>query len=257
MLVKNSLILKISVILILLGVAVTPVFAQQDDFRLGVNRTFGYSSGDQIRGTFNLYITGSTNIKSVQYLIDGKPIATATSAPFNSSIQTSDFPIGYHDLSATIETTDGRTVTVPARKFEFVSADQESSGVLHIIIPILGIVLAVVLLGFGAQVFLFKNKFAKTPPGTTRNYGLRGGAICPRCHRPYSIHLWALNALTYRLDRCDYCGKWAFIRPVSREALRAAEQNELASFNNNAPIIEKTEEEKLREMLDKSKYSDH
>jgi hypothetical protein len=69
--------------------------------------------------------------------------------------------------------------------------------------------------------------------------------------------LWALNALTYRLDRCDYCGKWAFIRPVSREALRAAEQNELASFNNNAPIVEKTEEEKLREMLDKSKYSDH
>lgn len=257
MVVKNSLILKISVILILLGGAVSPVFAQQDDFHLGVNRTFGYSSGDQIRGTFNLFITGSTNIKSVQYLIDGKPIATATSAPFNVSIQTSNYAIGFHDLSATIETTDGRTVTVQARKFEFVSADQESSGVLRIIIPILGIVIAVTLLGFGAQVFLFKNKFAKTPPGTARNYSIRGGTICQRCHRPYSIHLWALNALTYRLDRCDYCGKWAFIRPVSREALRAAEQNELASFNNNAPIVEKTEEEKLRELLDKSKYSDH
>jgi D-arabinose 1-dehydrogenase-like Zn-dependent alcohol dehydrogenase len=29
--------------------------------------------------------------------------------------------------------------------------------------------------------------------GAERDYGFRGGAICPKCHRPFAMHLWGLS----------------------------------------------------------------
>ena len=248
---------KIFFLLLLIAVTVTPVFAQsQDGFQLGITKTFGFANGDLIRGTFTLYITGSPSIKSVQYLIDGNSMGTVNSAPFNLTFQTTSYPTGFHDLSVIVETTDGRTVTIPSRRFEFATPDQETSGVARVLIPILAIVVLVALLGAIAQIFFFKKKFASIPSGTQRNYGIRGGTICPRCHRPYSIHLWAINFVYYRVDRCDFCGKWAFVRSYSMDSLRAAEQKELASTDTSSAPAVKTDEEKLREMIDKSKYTD-
>jgi hypothetical protein len=249
--------LKISLVLILVALIATPVFAQtQDDFRLGITKTFGFANGDQIRGTFTLYISGSTNIKSVQYLIDGSTIGTITASPFNLTFQTTAYSNGFHDITAIVETTEGKTVTTAARKIEFATADQESSSVGRILIPILAIVVLVVVLGAGAQFFFFRKKFVSMAPGTARNYGFRGGTICPRCHRPYSIHLWAVKLIYYKFDRCDFCGKWALIHPYSMDALRAAEQAEISPDYASAVPAAKTEQEKLREMIDKSKYTD-
>jgi len=236
----------------------SPVFAQtQGEFQLGITRTFGYGNGSQIRGTFTLSISGSGSIQSVQYLIDGSPIGSVASSPFTLTFQTTDFPDGPHDISAIVTTTDGQTVNVPARTFEFATSQQESSGVLNIVIPILVIVLVIVLGGVALQVFVFKKKFVEMAPGTPRNYGFRGGTICPRCHRPYSLHFWAVRLVFVRFDRCDFCGKWAFVHPYSMNDLRAAEQNELAEAKAapGAPAPQ-SEEDKLREMIDKSKYSD-
>jgi hypothetical protein len=253
----KSLASKFVLTLFLLILTALPVYAQGSDYRLGISKTFGYANGGDIRGTFMVYVSGpAEGIKSVEYTIDGKQLGTATSSPFSLTFQTTSFSDGNHELSASVELTDGRKVTAPARTFNFASAADESSGMLRIVVPILGLVVGVVLVGVALQVFVFRKKFANMPPGTARNYGFRGGTICPRCHRPHAIHIWAINLPLSRLDRCDFCGKWAFVRAASMNELRAAEQQELESFENKTPVMEKSQEEKLREMLDKSKYSD-
>lgn len=258
MLRKSRFILNSFLALVVLLITVTPVFAQQDEFRLGVNKNVGYSSGDQLRGSMRVYIIGSSaSIKSVEYFIDGKSIGVGKAPTFDISFLTTDFPVGYHDLSATVQTQDGRTVDVAARRFDFITPEQEASGVGRILIPLLGIIVVVMVIAVGAQVLFFRKKFINMPPGTQRNYGFRGGTICPRCKRPYPMHWWSLNAgIRSRFDRCDFCGKWAIVSPKSLEELRAAEKRELETSEGTAPMIEKTEEEKLREMIDKSKYSD-
>ncbi len=255
---KGSIFFSFLWIILALAMSVSPVFAQQEEFRLGVTKSFGYSSGDQIRGTMKIYIIGTAaSIKSVQYFIDGTQIGTGTAPSFDLSFQTTDYTTGYHDLSATVQTQDGRTVTVATRKFNFVTSQEEVSGVGRFLLPVLGIIVVVMVIAVGSQVLLFRKKFINMPPGTPRNYGIRGGAICPRCKRPYPIHWWALNAgIRTKFDRCDFCGKWAVVGPKPIQELRAAEQAEMQVTEGSGTVIEKSEEEKLKEMIDKSKYSD-
>ncbi len=255
---KPFSIFSLVVLVMLLALTAFPAFAQQEEFRLGVTRVFGYSSGDEINGSIKLYIVGTaSSIKSVEYFIDGKSMGSGTAPSFDLTFQTTNYPEGYHDLSATIQTQDGRTVNVAARKFNFVTTQAGLSAAGKFIIPILGIIAIILVIGVGSQVLFFKKKFANMPPGTQRNYGLRGGTICPRCKRPYALHWWALNAgIRTRFDRCDFCGKWAVVSPKSIEELRAAERMEVEASADAIPMAEKTEDEKLREMIDKSKYSD-
>jgi Ribonuclease G/E len=65
------------------------------------------------------------------------------------------------------------------------------------------------------------------------------------------MHIYGMNLLTSKLDRCPYCGKWSVVRHQSLEALRAAEQAELEG--EKAQVPEETEEEKLKRELDDSK----
>ncbi|HVP20338.1 MAG TPA: hypothetical protein VMS73_00600 [Anaerolineaceae bacterium] len=255
---KNRMVFKICFVLILAAIAVSPVFAQQDEYRLGLNKIVGFSSGDQIRGSMNLYVIGpAENIQSVKYTIDGKVVTEVTQPPFTASFQTASFDFGYHDLSAVVQTKDGRTVETAIRKFKFATAQEESSNVLNFLGPLLGLVVLVLGLGFVSQMILFRNKIKTLPPGTQREYGFRGGTICPNCKRPYAFHWWSPNLLTSKFDRCDFCGKFALARHYSIEELRKAEQNEIQSFDVSETIVQKSEEEKLREMLERSKYSDH
>jgi len=54
-----------------------------------------------------------------------------------------------------------------------------------------------------------------------------GGTICPRCNHPYPFHIWGLNLVGGRLDRCDQCGKWAYARRYQPDVLAAAEKDEM------------------------------
>ena len=58
-----------------------------------------------------------------------------------------------------------------------------------------------------------------------------------------------------KLSRCDNCGKWSILRRVPIDILRAAEIAEVKADQAGAASIEKTEEEKLRDMLDNSRYT--
>ncbi|MRR31980.1 hypothetical protein EG834_16985, partial [bacterium] len=219
---KNKLILIPAVLLITAillsacGISTeTPGILQptQSSAYLNVNRIIGYSSGGaEIKGKFRMAVIGVENIQSATFLIDGEPVATIDTGPFEISFRTEDYPFGAHDLSVTVHTADGGVMDLPMRHFVFVSAEEEQQAVEKILVPLLSGVAVVVAIGVGLQMLSLKKKQIDVPLGSARTYGFFGGGICPRCKRPFSLHIWGLNMLTGKLDRCDFCGKWSIQR---------------------------------------------
>jgi hypothetical protein len=230
--------------------------AQDGQYSLNLNRNFGFSSGSQIRGTFTVDVIGPEGIQSVTYLIDGQKMAEVSQAPFGYKFNTSSYPVGWHELSASVTTADGRTGTTPARRFQFVSAEEESAVTQRILLPMLGGVLVLLIVSMGASMLGLRSRSrSNLPLGAARHYGLSGGTVCPRCKRPFPLHWWAPHLLTSKFDRCEFCGRVGWFKPAGRDELAAAEQAELASAQPEQPVVEKSEEEKLRELIDESRYT--
>lgn len=252
---RSSIILAV----ILLLAFVMPAAGQADaEYLLKVNKVMGTNLGSQINGTFKLGIDGDLSVvKSVEYRIDGAAIGTASADPFTLTFKTTAYPAGAHALTALVTKSDGSSFETPARNFTFLSSEESGEMLNKVLLPILGITFGVLAVMMLLQFALFRNRpLAQLEPGAPRNYGFKGGAICKNCGRPFAIHMWSINLLpTMRYDRCDYCGKWGVQRTASPAALRAAEQAELAMSKPEKPVAEKTEEEKLKEMMDQTKYS--
>lgn len=253
--VKTTLLL-----LFLLALPLFGNFAQDDspEFRLDTNRDFGYGNGSDVRGSFSLSIYGDqATIKAVTYTIDNSEMGRVEQPPFKWKFETGDFPDGWHELSAMVETTDGRSVAAPPVSLHFISAAEQSQAMSKIFLFALVLFLALGGIGFVTQVSVFKDK-ANRQPGYQRNYGYLGGTICSRCNRPYPIHMWSLSLVVGRLDRCENCGKWALVHRYPLDVLRASEQAEIhAMQNSGGPISShagEDDEAKLRKMLDESKY---
>jgi hypothetical protein len=258
---KKTFLSPIFVLLItslLLAVFPTAVRAQDEnpEYRLNVKRNFGFSSGSQIKGNFTSSIIGpAENVQSVTYLIDAQEMETISEAPFQYTFRTEDYEPDWHELSARVLTRDGRTIVTATRRFQFVTSEEEFAAVRNIIFPLLGGIFGLMLLMMGLQMTLLRDKTSKLAPGTARNYGFRGGTICSRCDRPFAIHLWALNFGPWKFDRCDFCGKWAFVSRLNPDILRDAEQAELAAAKNDVPQISTPDEdEEMRKRLDDSRY---
>jgi len=235
----------------------SPVMAQ-DGYRLLIDRNFGFAAGSQIRGDFTLKISGDQDaLVSVTFLLDGEEMATITEAPFRYRFNTSNYAEGIHELSARLILKDGSTVELTPRRFEFASSQAEREAIVKIIVPLLGVVLLLTLVGGGVQMLALRGKQAgRYAPGEARNYGVAGGAICPKCQRPTPIHLWSINLAVGRWDRCENCGQFSLMRRQPLEVLRAAEAAELQAEKSLRPTNAKSEEEKLRELLDQSKYTE-
>jgi hypothetical protein len=239
----------------------TPVAAQDAEYRIHARREFGYGNGGNVRGNFSLNIVGNPDtIQSVTYLLDGKEMAMVSEPPYKFSFRTSDYPDGWHALSAVVSTKDNRKITTPEVTLNFLSKEQEGQSMQKIFIPLLGGILLITLLGVGAQYLMFRRGGQdRLAPGAARNYGLKGGTICPRCGRAYGIHFWSVNLIGGYFDHCDYCGKWAFVRSRSRAELDAAVRAEVVAAQaseTSLPAVQakETEEERLRRMMDESKY---
>ena len=234
------------------------VLAQDTSLILVVNRNVGFSNGSEIRGDFSMAVSGVENLASVTYKMDDTVMATVSEAPFKFRFNTSDYPVGWHNLSATAQTTDGQTLLSNTKRLQFVSAEQESVSMRKIIFPILGLVLALTVGGILLQTVLLRSK-KQTPiqPGVKRNYGVIGGAVCPKCGRPFALHFMAPNiGFRSKFDRCDNCGKWSIVRVASAEELSRAEAAELASLQEQPTVPQASDEEKLKDMIDSSRYMD-
>ncbi len=251
--------IRLTLLLFLIFAFAVPVLAQDVEYKVHPQRNFGYQAGSDVGGSFSLSIVGNQeNIRSVTYRLDGAEIAVIDQPPFKYSFNTGSFPTGRHAISAVVDTKDGRQVTTPDVNLNFLSADQQSQSFRKVVLPMLGGIALLALIGVGAQMLVLR-RTKSFVPGAARSYGLKGGTICPRCGRAYAIHFWSINLIGGYFDRCDYCGKWAVVRSRSRADLDAAVQAEVAAAQaseTSLPAAEgaQTEEERLRKSLDESKY---
>jgi len=118
---------------------------------------------------------------------------------------------------------------------------------------LLGGLLVAMTLGMGIQYVILRGKGpVKLIPGEPRRYGLKGGTICPHCGWPYPLSLFGIHVTGFgQLDRCEACGKWAWVRRRPAQDLREAEQK----FYPPPPVLPATDaEDHLRGQVENSRY---
>ena len=230
---------------------------QAEPLQIRLNRDWGYSSGTgKVQGTFSIRSSGPEDLSRVVFYLDDQILGEVSEPPYNLRFNTDVYPLGAHKIHAAGYTNTGAELSSDVIKVEFVTAGEGWQFVMNIILPIGVIILIAVGLSVGIPLITGKGKKEKLPPGAPRNYGYYGGAICPKCDRPFSRHIYGLNLGTHKFDRCPYCGKWSLVRRASKGELDAAEAAEIDAAQAGAFTPEVSEEDQLRQQLDESRYED-
>jgi hypothetical protein len=237
-----------------------PAQAQEnDELRLNLSKSFGYSSGFgsgniKLQGVMSLTASGPEDLERVVFLLDGTSLGEVTQAPFKLNFSTDSYSQGKHTLSALGYTAGGRELSSNQVNVEFVTAEEGWQDALRIIGPLFVVVFGVMILATVGPMILGRGKKSSLPLGTERHYGLSGGTICPKCKRPFPLHFYGLNLLTHKLDLCPHCRRWSLVRPLPLTELRAAEQAELALAQQSPQVSTAAAEEKLRKELEDSRF---
>jgi hypothetical protein len=227
--------------------------AQSGELTLHLSRDFGYGgfNGD-IQGLFSMRVTGPADLARVEFYIDSTKIGKLDKAPFNLQFKTDDYSLGIRQLSAIGYSSSGQVYRSNIISSNFVPPQSSTKFLL----PVLGVVLAALLLSALVPFLTGRSKHTRLPLGSERTYGVGGGGICPKCHRPFALSVFSVHLGFSKLAACPYCGKWSLVRLESIEKLRQAEEAELAIAQPLEKVAGETEEEKLRKELDESKYND-
>lgn len=244
------------VVLVLCAFLLAPlglVSAQAEKpYRVSLRRDFGYGNGMDIQGRMTLSLKGDeSTVKRATFLLDGEELLSTESAPFSFSFSTDDYASGVHQLSARVETTDGKTYMTDALTYNFLSKEAAGKSTRALILPLLGLVVGIGLLSWLIQ-YLGPRK--RPNSGAQAYNGFFGGAVCSKCGRPFARSLLGMNLVAGRLERCPHCGKWSLTRRASLAELEAAAEAQRASV-----IVEETPAEprsEIMDMLDDSKYYD-
>ena len=202
--------------------------------------------------SFHDYLQWTCNVSRVVFYIDDQVLGEVSEEPLNFQFNTDNYALGPHRLYALGYTNGGKELSSNILQVEFVSSEEGWQVVMKIIIP----VVVIVGLAFLVPLIFTRGKKEQLPPGAPRNYGHYGGAICPKCERPFSRHIYGLNLGLHKYDRCPYCGKWSLVRRASREELEAAEAAEIKAAREGVFEPEKSEEEKLRKDIEDSRFED-
>lgn len=244
----------ISLIVVLVNLFVVfAVQAQSEELTISFSRDFGYSSGGgDIQGLFSIKVSGPDTLTKVVFYMDDQVMGEDAEAPFKLQFTTDDYPLGQHAIYAAGTTSDGRELKTKTVHANFVSAAEGNQAAMRIAIPILGIALVAILLSTVIPIITGRRTVI-LESGTPRTYPL-GGAICPKCQRPFAVHIYGLNLGFSKFDRCPYCGKWSMVRREPLQKLRAAEEAELARAKETGSVPGMTEEEKLKKQLEDSKF---
>ena len=224
----------------------------EQPYRVSLRRDFGYGAGMDIQGNMTLSLKGDESaVSRVSFLMDGEELLMTESEPFSFSFTTDDYPAGVHQLSARVETRDGKTFTTDALTYNFLSKEAASRSTRGIILPLIGLIGGVALLSWLLQ-YLTSRK--KPQSGALSYNGFYGGAVCSKCGRPFARSLFGMNMVAGRLERCPHCGKWSLTRRASLAELEAAEAALRASVAvDEAPAQTRSE---IQDLLDDSRYYD-
>jgi hypothetical protein len=227
-----------------------------NQLELTLSRDFGYGGfNNDIQGLFTMKIKDPpANVEKVIFQIDSTIMGEDIQSPFNLQFNTDSYPLGTHNLSALGYTTDGTELNSNIIQVQFVPAGSGMDAIVKIVVPIFLMIILIAVIAVFLPLILSKGKMASTPLGTARKYGIGGGAICPKCSRPFPLRLWWLNLGFKKIDRCPYCGKWSYVRPSSLPDLRAAEASELAQAEPENLVNGESETDKLKKDLDDSRF---
>lgn len=224
--------------------------AQASQITIQISRDWGYGglNGD-IEGLFSMHVSGPADLRRVDFFIDDSQIGEAVQAPFNLQFNTDNCPLGIHHLYAIGYSTSKQEYSSNVISGNF--GPKQST--LKLVLPILGIVVVAILLSAFVPILANRGKRASIPFGAERKYGVGGGGICPKCHRPFALPLVSAHVGFSKLAVCPFCDKWSLVRVESINRLREAEkaEMELAKPEN---IPEVSDEEELRKEIDDSKY---
>jgi len=233
-----------------------PVTAQTEDYAIHVRKDFGYGWGGDIQGRFTISLVGDdTQVSLVAFLIDDKVFAEVNEAPFRAQFQTEDYGAGTHELSARVELDDGTTRLTPVIQYRFLDPDVAMKQVRTILLWLGGGTVAVMgVVALVQALIANRQKPQRHDPMVPRKYGPLGGSICPKCGRPFPRHIWGLNLLIGKLDRCENCGKWAVVKRATEEELREAEAAERKAWETDLQSA-KAEPERS-DKLDDTRYLD-
>jgi DNA-directed RNA polymerase subunit RPC12/RpoP len=240
----------IGALLLLVLVANLAMAQDEDDgLSLRLNRDFGFGMGANIQGTFSYRVSGPDDLARVVFLLDGEVIGEDTEAPFRLQFRTESYALGVHTMSAVGYASDGRTLQSNSIQRQFVAGSESTKVALWLIIP-----LVVIAIGgrFLTSWIAGRNRSNKDQPAIV---GPFGGTLCPKCGRPFAMHIWGLNIGLGKYDRCPHCGKWSVVRRVHPDALYSAAE----AFKDNEPEAAEsslTEEERLRKQLDDSRFDE-
>jgi hypothetical protein len=246
----------LNILLLILFLISTPKARfQEEQLQISMRRNWGYSSGTgKVQGTFTITASGPDSLSRVVFNLDDQILGEVNSPPFELRFETDDYPFGVHRLSAVGSTETGKEIVSNTIQVEFVPAREGWQVAGNIILPIVVVVLGAILLMVIVPFVFSRGKKEQLPPGAPRNYGYYGGAICPKCSRPFSRHIYGLNLGLHKFDRCPYCGKWSLVRRASPEELAAAESAELSSSQEGIFQPEISEGEALLKDLEDSRF---
>lgn len=233
------------------------VYAQTESppqLDLSLRRDWGYGGlGGQIQGHFTARVRGRDDLVRVTIYLDEQVLVELDASPFEWRFVTDNYPLGKHTLVAVGVTSSGEELRSNTLHVEFVSPQQGWNEAGRMILPLLGVVFGGMLLAAGIS-WLVERRRGPLPAGAKRSYGLLGGAVCPKCGRPFGLHWWAPNMVAGKFDRCPHCGKWSLVRRASRDELIAAEQAERAALGVMPTTYDEAEER--RRALEDSRYLD-
>ncbi|HOZ38240.1 MAG TPA: hypothetical protein PLH64_05775 [Anaerolineaceae bacterium] len=246
-------IILLFVLAIVFALSYSAVLAQDSPFSLRIMRDWGYGNGADINGRMSLSIKGEqAQIQQVTFFMDGEVMATVSADPFKVQFDTNNYDPGVHRMTAEVKTTSGETYSTNALVSNFVEKGEANQDMLKILLLVGGIAVA----SIGIQFFMQKNanKNTKYDENGRVQYGIWGGAVCPRCAQPFSRSFLGINLVGVRLERCPHCGKLVAARRASPDQLDTAERRFRAVPNEQPPV--KSELEKKQESYDDSKYTE-
>lgn len=183
----------------------------------------------------------------VVFLMDGENIGEDEEAPFRWQFKTDSFPLGTHTMSTVGYTVDGRTLQSNTLQRQFTSSSESNRLLYWVIIPI-------IVLALGGR--LLSSRVANRgsqQTGQPAVSGPFGGTLCPKCGRPFAMHIWGFNVVVGKYDRCPHCGKWSLVRRVHPDILAGAVEafadDEEEGPSTNAP-------DSFTKQLDDSRFDD-
>ena len=253
-LLRRSWLTLVLLLAIFVGVGTAVAQSESDDeLSLRLSRDFGTGLGSNIQGTFSFRISGPDNLARVTFYIDDQIVGEDSEAPFRLQFKTDDHSVGVHTLRAVGVTQDGQELTSNSLSRNFISGSAANRIIFYIVIPIVLLVIGGRLL---SSWIVNRGRNASGEPVLNVN-GAFGGAICPKCSKPFAMHIWGLNIVIGKFDRCPHCGKWSVVRRVPQDALNTAveatQQAEAAKSESQA-TDHSDDETSWRKRLDDSKF---